>query len=274
MQFPDQAEFFFNLITQILVNPPWPAPPDTGFGQFTQVGGGRHAVRHHFAWIMIMQLFQPELAAFCDHHGFFQALCREQLCQAFTCPQVAFPGGQGAIAQAGNGAAVANRGQHVMQHTAGAGMHSYIATGRHRQAGCLCNSKQPCQAFRIIRPQVQAGAHPAALREIRRQPVRGQYILFLPIPISGHISGQPQRQAMVEAVLKTGIRQGIFALGCITAAPGDQGAELGITGMIFRQEHQSRTLLQPETAAGDQLDRLPPLCAALRFLQRPHHAGQ
>ena len=79
---------------------------------------------------------------------------------------------------------------------------------------------------------------------------------------------------MPRTMLEAGVRQGVLALGRVAASARDQGADRRVTGVIFRQQHQARTVGQPEAAARDQMDRLSPPRAALLFFQRPYHPGQ
>ena len=103
-------------------------------------------------------------------------------------------------------------------------MHLYVATGRYREAGGPGGGAQAIQAPCVIRATLQADPQPAPAGEISREPVRGQQVVF--------ISRQPQGQAAVETVLKTGVGQGILTLWGIAPPARDQCADLGVACVV------------------------------------------
>ena len=61
---------------------------------------------------------------------------------------------------------------------------------------------------------------------------------------------------------------------CIAAPARDQRAQLAVALVVAGQQHQARTIGQPEQAAGQQLDVLARLGATLGLLVGAHDAGQ
>jgi len=259
LQVGDQLQFVVDLSPHRVWRASGPAPARAFIAQRAQPARGGMAFGHHFARVVVAQLFEGEGAALGDAQGFGQQLGRIGLGEQLALAQVALAVGEQACAGLTHGAAVADGGDGVLQRAPAAGVHVHVAGGDQRQAERTAELAQLPKARGIIGAAVQFDRQPGAAREVRLDPgaMRGHRRIFR----------HPKRQHAVGIARQVGHGEPVLALAHAPAAERDPAAQALVASQRLRQQHQLRSALELQLGAGDHGD--PGL--ARRF-ERPHHA--
>ncbi|KAG1452982.1 hypothetical protein G6F57_015828 [Rhizopus arrhizus] len=168
--------------------------------------------------------------------------------------------GKQAPAGFGYAAAVADRGQRVLQRTPAAHVHVHITTGNQWQAVAFAEGLQLLQAMRVVMLVMQLHRQPQAIIEAGAQQLQIG---------GGRLPVQPQAEQAVGQAEQVVAEATVFALGRASPAGGDQLAQPGIGGLVGAQQGQLRSVLDLELSADDQRHAM-----RLRRLPGAHDAGQ
>ena len=144
-----------------------------------------------------------------------------------------------------DGGALANRGHRVLQSTAVARVHVYIASCDGRQTAGIGEREQFTQARFIVAAAVQFDGQPSVAGEVARDPGA--------ILATWCRAGDPQRQHAFE-VFAVRAREPILALGCTASPACDDATQRLITGQGFGEQDQMQSVGQANLGADDQRD--------------------
>ena len=185
-QLGDQGQLMLDLGADLLAGSAWPAPARAVFHQLAQPGGGRMALRHQLAGVVVLQLAQVEAAAFGDAQGLGHQLGRVERGQLLAAAQVPLPVGKQACPGLGDGQVMADGGHAVLQGAPAPGMHVHVATGHRWYRQLAGQVKVALQPDVVVRPPVQLDAQPQPAGEARQPALAG-------LGAAGR-RGQPDRQ--------------------------------------------------------------------------------
>ncbi|MNG95570.1 hypothetical protein D3C79_546100 [compost metagenome] len=209
---------------------------------------------HQFAWVLVFQFAQFELAARRDGQGLGQQVGGIEFAQLRLAAQVPLAIGKQEAPGLGHQAMLANGGHAILQGAATAHVHVHVATGHGADAD---PGRQTAQAFKaqgIVTAAVQVHGQPQALAEHAVQPLPGGGIAA--------VIGYPQCQQALMVLLQVIAKQLVLALLRPPPGPGDQRAQVLVAGQVLHQQHQPGAVLQLHFTAHDQpqlvfLGRLP-----------------
>ncbi|MNP01315.1 hypothetical protein D3C76_931240 [compost metagenome] len=128
-QFLDQGQFLGQHIPHLATRPRRPAQRQALLAQCAQPACRGMALGHQFAWVLVLQLAQFELAALGDGQGLSQQVGGVKFAQLRLAAQVPLAVGKQKAPGLGHLAVLADGGHAVLQGTATAHMHVHIATG-------------------------------------------------------------------------------------------------------------------------------------------------
>ena len=191
-----------------------------------------------------MQLAEIETTARGDGEAGGEQLgwieARERLARA----QVALAVGEQPLARRGQRAAMADRGQQILQPPPAAPMHVHVA-GRNRRQAALCGQFQAVrQARSVAGAAMQLHGEPRALREVLAQPQSAQ-----PRGGRGKRAGgrrQPEREAAIESGFEIRGGERIAAFDGAPSRAGDELTDLRVGALFGRQQYQPQTARRSE----------------------------
>ena len=229
-----------------------PASADALLGQAPQVSGRCGSGRDDLLGVLVAQLVQREAAARRNREGLVEQLPRVDAPERRDRAQVTLAVGREREAGILQRDAVTDGRERVLQGAAAPRVHVHVPARDRRQP-------QPC---RQRAEQAETCPVRATRRQLDGQPQAPCEALTQPCAFfhAGRGSRQPQQQAVLEAALEVGTRQGVAALGGRPAAARDQTAQGRITGPGGGQGDQPRAIGQCDLAAEDQRQAVVPCC--------------
>ena len=267
-EFGDQRQFLVHLRAYRRRAAIRVAAPHAGLGQRPQPVGGAHAGRHQFLRILVAQFVQAKRAALGNRQRLLEQRRRIEPFEHRPLAQVPLGIREQRRRRVVDMRVGADAGQHVLQRLAPAHMHVHVAAGHQRPAQPPAERRQRGVPRAVLRVQQALEGQPQPVAETRGQRLglAGQDRL---VDAPRRPARQPQGQQAVGAGVEVRQRQAVAALGTAPAGVGDQGAELRVGGLVRRQQHQLRTVLELQFAADDQRQ-----AERLGRLPGTHDAGQ
>ena len=172
-----------------------------------QVRAGREPGGHELRGVLVAQAPEVEAATLRDRHGLGQQRGRVEGRQHVAPAQVSLAVRKQARAGLVDRAAVADRGEQVLQAPPAAPVHVHV-TGGHGRQPRECGERHALgEAFAITRAAQQLDGHPAAAGEVRGEPARIGFGFGRGAAGGRRRRRQPQRQAVLQPGLEVGAPQ-------------------------------------------------------------------
>ncbi len=171
-QFGDDRELVFDLRPHPVRDAGRPAFRGTLLGEPAQISARCLAGRHHVIGIFVAQFIETEGAALGDADSLGEPLRFIQMGKPRAAAQIALAVGIERKTGFLDGNAVADGGEHILQHTPAAQMHVHIARRHQGQLGGPAQVAQMIDVPRIVRAAMQLQRDPCPAGKGCRQPPR------------------------------------------------------------------------------------------------------